>query len=162
MENLDDKKLKLIFVLKIGYNSKNEGMYEFIFSNDETNIDVEGWCWDLVPACDNALPPTEDFVNAVISLKTSTFDLICLHEAVERPYMHGYHTIHCLAYEDENASKGDDGHDQYDRMFTKEEEDIPLLVFHYGMTLARVKDLLYARKIILKDKEFIESSSMKL
>ena len=160
METVDDKKLKLIFVLKIGYNSKNEGMYEFIFSNDETNVDVEGWCWDLVPACDNALPPTEEFVNAVISLKTSTFDLFCLHEAVDREYMHGYHTIHCLAYEIER--KDGSGFDQYDKMFDKAEEDMPLLVFHYGMTLGRVKDLLYARKIILKDKEFIESSSVKL
>jgi len=156
----DDKKLKLIFILKIGYNSKNEGMYEFIFSNDETNIDVEGWCWDLVPACDNALPPTEEFVNAVISLRTSTFDLFCLHEAVDREYMHGYHTIHCLAYEIERTD--DNGINQYEKMFDKAEEDMPLLVFHYGMTLARVKDLLYARKIILKDKEFVESSSIKL
>jgi hypothetical protein len=160
METVDEKKLKLIFVLKIGYNSKNEGMYEFIFSNDETNVDIEGWCWDLVPACDNALPPTEEFVNAVISLKTSTFDLFCLHEAVDREYMHGYHTIHCLAYEIER--KDDNGFDQYDKMFDKQEEDVPLLVFHYGMTLARVKDLLYARKIILRDKEFVESSSIKL
>jgi len=160
METLDDKKLKLIFILKIGYNSKNEGMYEFIFSNDETNVDVEGWCWDLVPACDNTLPPTEEFVNGVISLRTSTFDLFCLHEAVDREYMHGYHTIHCLAYEIERSA--DNGHDQYDKLFDKNEEDIPLLVFHYGMTLARVKDLLYSRKIILKDNEFIESSSVKL
>jgi hypothetical protein len=160
METVDEKKLKLIFVLKIGFNSKNEGMYEFIFSNDETNIDIEGWCWDLVPACDNALPPTEEFVNAVISLKTSTFDLFCLHEAVDREYMHGYHTIHCLAYEIDKPN--DSGFDQYDKMFDKQEEDTPLLVFHYGMTLARVKDLLYARKIILRDKEFVESSSVKL
>ena len=39
---LDDKKLKLIFILKIGYNSEGEGLYEFIFSLDETNVDVEG------------------------------------------------------------------------------------------------------------------------
>jgi hypothetical protein len=163
MEALDDKKLKLIYVLKIGYNSKDEGLYEFIFSNDETNVDIEGWCWDLSPACDNALPPTEEFINAVFSLKTSTFDLFCLHEAVDREYMHGYHTIHALAYETER--KVDDngsGFDQYDKMFDKQEEDVPLLVFHYGMSLARIKDLLYARKIILKDKEFIETSSMKL
>lgn len=160
METLDEKKLKLIFVLKIGYNSKNEGMYEFIFSNDETNVDVEGWCWDLIPACDKALPPTEDFVNAVVTLKTGQFDLICLHEAVDRPYMHGYHTIHCLAYEDETAGN-DNGFNQYDKMF-EEGEDVPLLVFHYGMTLARVRDLLYQRKFILRDKEFVESSSIKL
>jgi len=47
-------------------------------------------------------------------------------------------------------------------MFAKEEEDAPLLVFHYGMSLARIKDLLYARKIILKNNEFVETSSLKL
>jgi hypothetical protein len=162
METIDDKKLKLIYILKIGYNSKNEGLYEFIFSDDETNVDIEGWCWDLVPACDNAMPPTEDFIDAVFNLKTSTFDLFCLHEAVDREYMHGYHTIHALAYEIDKLDDGNNGHDQYDSMFNKSEEDAPLLVFHYGMTLTRVKDLLYARKIVLKDKDFIESSSIKL
>jgi hypothetical protein len=158
----DDKKLKLIYVLKIGYNSKDEGLYEFIFSADETNVDIEGWCWDLVPACDNAQPPTENYVNGIFSLKTSSFELFCLHEAVDRPYMHGYHTIHALAYETEkDADDSNSGFDQYEKIFDKSEEDVPLLVFHYGMTLARVKDLLYARKIILKDKEFIESSSIK-
>ncbi len=34
MEYSEDK-LKLIYVLKIGYNSKDEGLYEFIFSLDE-------------------------------------------------------------------------------------------------------------------------------
>ena len=158
---LDDKKLKLIFILKIGYNSEGEGLYEFIFSLDETNVDVEGWCWDLVPACDNAQPPTKDYINAIFNLKTSTFDLFCLHEAVDREYMHGYHTIHALAYEIEKQGDANNAFSQYDSMFNKEEEDVPLLVFHYGMTLARVKDLLYARKIILKDKEFIESPAVK-
>jgi hypothetical protein len=157
----DDKKLKLIFILKIGYNSEGEGLYEFIFSLDETNVDIEGWCWDLVPACDNAQPPTKDYINAIFNLKTSTFDLFCLHEAVDREYMHGYHTIHALAYEIEKQGDANNAFSQYDSMFSKEEEDVPLLVFHYGMTLARVKDLLYARKIILRDKEFIESSAVK-
>lgn len=162
---IDDKKLKLIYVLKIGYNSKDEGLYEFIFSTDETNIDIEGWMWDMIPACDNALPPTEAYINAIFSLKTSTFDLFCLHEAVDRPYMHGYHTIHALAYEIEKQDEGNttNGFAQYDSMFNKDEdEDAPLLVFHYGMTLTRVKDLLYARKIILKNNEFVETSSIKL
>jgi hypothetical protein len=30
----DDNKLKLIYILKIGYNAKDEGLYEFIFSLD--------------------------------------------------------------------------------------------------------------------------------
>jgi hypothetical protein len=159
---LDEKKLKLIYVLKIGYNSKDEGMYEFIFSLDETNVDEEGWCWDLSPACDNALPPTGDYVNEILNLKTSTFDLFCLHEAVDRPYMHGFYTIHALAYETGKEGGESDGYAQYDSIFNPDEEDLPLLVFHYGMTLAKVKELLYARKIILKNKEFVETSSIKL
>jgi len=159
---IDDKKLKLIFVLKIGYNSKDEGLYEFIFSNDETNIDIEGWSWDLIPACDHALPPSSDFTDGIYSLKTKSFDLFCLHEAVDRPYMHGYHTIHALAYEIERQIEDDNnGYNQYDNLFDKSDEELPLLVFHYGMTLARLKDMLYSRKIILKNNEFIETSSVK-
>lgn len=157
----EDSKLKLIYVLKIGYNSKNEGLYEFIFSIDESNVDVEGWCWDLEPACNNAMPPTEDFINAVFNLKTSSFDLFCLHEAVDRPYMHGYHTIHALAYEVEKKDENGNTLSDFDNMFTEENADVPLLVFHYGMTLAKVKDLLNSRRIILKNNEFVETSSIK-
>jgi len=156
----EDNKLKLIYVLKIGYNSKYEGLYEFIFSLDETNVDMEGWCWDMSPACDHAMPPTEEFINAVFNLKTSSFDLFCLHEATDREYMHGYHTIHCLAYEIEKKDENNNVSD-YDKMFNAENNDVPLLVFHYGMTLIKVKDLLNSRKIILKNNEFVETSSIK-
>ncbi|HPC09596.1 MAG TPA: hypothetical protein PLN85_00780 [archaeon] len=155
----DENKLKLIYVLKIGYNTKGEGLYEFIFSNNPTNIDVEGWCWDLSPAVDNATPPTEEYIDAVFNLKTKSFDLICLHEAVDRPYMHGYHTIHALAYENENPPDNLDGFSDYDKMFS-DEDDIPLLVFHYGMSLYKIKELLNSRKIILKNNEFVEVSSI--
>lgn len=153
-----EEDLKLIYILKIGYNSKGEGHYEFIFSIDETNLDIEKWCWDLEPACDNAEPPEQDYINAIYNLKTDAFNLFCLHDAVDRPYMHGYHTIHALGYE--TPYEGDDGFDEYEKMF--DEEGVPLLVFHYGMTLKQIKDLLYERKIILKGNEFIESSSIKL
>jgi len=160
MDN-DDKKLKLIYILKIGYNAKDEGLYEFIFSLDPTNIDVEGWCWDLSPACDNALPPTEDYINAIFNLKTNSFDLFCLHEAIDREYMHGYHTIHALAYEIEREIDENNPFSDYEKMFENNNDDVPLLVFHYGMTLAKVKELLMPRKIILKNNEFVETSSIK-
>jgi hypothetical protein len=156
----DDNKLKLIFVLKIGYNSKDEGLYEFIFSLDPENIDIESWLWDISPACDNAVPPTEEYINKIVSLKTSSFDLFCLHEAVDREYMHGYHTIHALAYEIEREVNGE-GFGDYEKMFEKNNEDVPLLVFHYGMTLAQIKNLFDGRKIILKNNEFVETSSIK-
>ncbi len=155
----NDDELKLIYVLKIGYNSNNEGLYEFIFSKDETNIDVEGWCWDLEPACDNAQPPTGDYVDAVFGLKTSSFDLYCLHEAVERPYMHGYHTIHALAYEVDRPPTDVNGFEQFEKLI--DSDDVPLMVFHYGITLTRVKEILYSRKIILKNNQFVETSSIK-
>jgi hypothetical protein len=154
----DEEGLKLIYVLKIGYNSKDEGMFEFIFSNDPTNINIKEWCWDLIPAYDNAIPPTEDYIGAVIGLKTSTFDLFCLHEDVTREYMHGVHTIHALAYETERTS--DNGYTQFEKLM-EDDEDQPLLVFHYGMTLARVKEIFSARKIILRNDNFVEVSSIK-
>lgn len=158
----DEKKLKLIFILKIGYNAKDEGLYEFIFSLDPENIDVEGWCWDLSPACNNAQPPTEEFINGIFNLKTSSFDLFCLHEAVDREYMHGYHTIHALAYEMEREDSEPAPFSDYEKMFEEDNDDIPLMVFHYGMSLAKVKDVLSSRKIILKNNEFVETSSIKL
>jgi hypothetical protein len=161
----DDKKLKLIYVLKIGYNSKYEGLFEFIFSTNTENVLIDDWCWDLLPACDKAQPPTAEYIDLVVNLKTDLFDLVCLHEAVDVPYMYGYHTIRALAYENMERDNDQDGFSQYDSMFGKdkeEDEDVPILVFHYGMSLGRVKDLLYARKIILKNNEFVEASSIKL
>lgn len=155
-----DEDLKLIYVLKIGYNSKGEGHYEFIFSIDETNIDYEKWCWDLEPACDNATPPEEEYINSIYNLKTDSFDLFCLHEAVDREYMHGYHTIHALAYETDFQGEKN-GFDDYEEMF-ESDDDAPLLVFHYGMTLAQIKEMLYERKIIVRGNEFIQSKSVKI
>lgn len=155
----NDNELKLIFVLKIGYNTEGEGIYEFVFSLNEANIDFESWCWDISPACDNAMPPTNDFYDAIYKLKTKSFNLFCLHEAVDREYMHGYHTIHALAYETEILE--DEG--TYETMFDKSEidEDMPLLVFHYGMTLETIKEMLNERHLILKGNEFIETSSIR-
>lgn len=153
--------LKLIYILKIGYNTKGEGNYEFVFSTDPENIDIEGWCWDLVPACDHALPPTDEYVDAVYSLKTSSFDLFCLHEAVDREYMHGYHTIHALGYEVQKQDEN--GYSSYDDLMEgEEEEDSPLLVFHYGISLKEVINLLYERNIVLTNNEFVETANIKL
>lgn len=154
----NENNLKLIYVLKIGYNSKGDGLYEYIFSNDPSNINVEEWCWDLIPACDNAQPPTEDYIDAIFSLKTRSFDLFCLHEAVDREYMHGVHTIHALAYEIDRNSP--DGYEQFEKL-VKDNENDPMLVFHYGMSLARVKEVFGRRKIILKNDEFVEVSSIR-
>ena len=115
----NDNDLKLIYVQKVGHNTKGDGLYEFIFSTDPTNIDMKGWCWDMSPACDYVLPPTKNFINLTVQLKTQTFDLFCLHESVEREYMHGYYTIHALAYEIEKEFDIQDGFDDYENLFEK-------------------------------------------
>lgn len=159
---MKDSDLKLIYIHKIGYNTKGEGNYEFIFSQDETNIDEDGWLWNLSPACDNAEPPDTNYIDEVFNLKTKEFNLECLHESVERPYMHGYHNIIALAYEVDFEDEDGNGFNSYEDMFDDQQEDLPLLVFHYGMTLENVKNLLYERGIILKGNDFIKSSEVKI
>jgi len=157
--------LKLIYVLKIGYNSKQQGLYEFIFSKNPTNIDYEKWGWDLEPACDNAEPPDDEYIDEIYSLQTDSFDLFCLHEAVDRQYMHGYYNIHCLAYEQEREDKPDDYENIFDRLGEKveaESDGIDVLVFHYGMTLDDVEKTLYERDIILRKDKFIQSKNIKI
>jgi hypothetical protein len=162
MVNNDDD-LKLIYVLKIGYNTKGEGLYEFVFSEDETNVDVEDWLWELSPASEHAEPPNPDFVDRIFHLKTKAFNLVCLHESYDRPYVHGYHGIIALAYEDiDNEIESPDGFDPDDMFGEAEDDDDPVVVFHYGVTLTQVKDILYQKKIILKGNDFIGSSSVSL
>jgi len=159
---IDDSNLKLIYVQKVGHNTKGDGLYEFIFSTDPTNIDMQGWCWDMSPACDHASPPTENYINLTVPLKTQTFDLFCLHESVEREYMHGYYTIHALAYEIEKEVDTQNGFNEYENLFDKDMDDVPLLVFHYGMSLEQIKEMFYSRKILFKNNELIDVSSIKI
>jgi len=153
--NLDN--LKLIYIYKIGTTSKGDGLYEFILSEDPTNIDSESWGWELSPACDNAQPPSEDYYDKIISLKTDKFSLTCLHEAVDREYMHGYHNIHALAYENDEIST--DGFESYEDL---DNYDKPLLVFHYGMSLNDIKGVLSDRDIILNGDKLVEPKDVKI
>lgn len=154
--------LKLIYILKIGKNSKKEGVYEFIFSEDIEDIDVEMWNWDQTPAIEHKqlTIPDDDSIDAVYSLITKDFVLSCLCDAVDRPYIHGYHLIQALAYEDEDPIDEDEAADfEYEDMY-EDNNDQPLLVFHYGMTLKQVEDRFYERSIIIKDKKFINPSAI--
>jgi hypothetical protein len=153
----DPNELKLIYVLKVGYNTMGEGVYEFIFSKDTENIDAEDWGWDNTPASAHASPPEKEFIDKILSLKTKLFDLVCLHEANDRPYMHGYHTIHALAYENDDPVDSN-VESEFDMIY----DDLPLLVFHYGMPISQVEDIFYQRDIVLKDDKFIHSSGIKI
>ncbi len=132
--------LRLIYVLKIGYKSNGKGLYEFIFSKDTSAIEAEKWGWNEMPANGNATPPSQEYIDRVLSLETDKIDLICLHELNDRAYMDGYYTIHALAYQDINDDSNDIMYDE-----------LPILVFHYGMKLKEVQDILYTRDLLFKE-----------
>lgn len=156
--------LKLIYVLKVGKNSKGEGIYEFIFSKDIENIDVESWNWDQSPAIDHKefTIPESEYIDAVYSLTTKDFALFCLHDAVDRPYMHGYYLIHALAYEDEEDESVIEEDLDFEDLMDDDNSNKPILVFHYGSTIKDVEDKLYERNIILKGDKFINTSAIKV
>lgn len=145
--NKDD--LKLVYILKIGYNSKQEGLYEFIFVKDASAIDTNSLGWDEAPASSNANPPEEADVDMILSLKSNKIDFKCLHELDDRAYIDGYYTIHCLAYENIESSNND-------ILF----DETPLLVFHYGMKAGEVKELFMSRDILLKEVEISKSETV--
>lgn len=162
-EVIDKNTLKLIYVLKIGKNAKGEGVYEFLFSKTPEHIDVKGWNWDASPAVNykEDTVPSEDYVDETYSLVTKDFELICLHDAIDRPYIHGYHHIHCLAYEDfDGEISSDDFSDNYED-FYENTDDKTVLVFHYNESLQSIEDKLYERNIILKNGKFLSSKAIK-
>lgn len=158
---IDYKDLKLIYVLKVGANSKGENIYEFIFSKNPNNIFIEDWGWDIKPAVNNAKPPSDNCIDKSVYLKTDKLELSCLHESYDREYLHGYYLIHALAYEifndDEKESTDSWGEipdawgEVVEEFESTEETNIPVMVFHYGMSLEEVKNVVYEKNLILKE-----------
>ena len=99
-------------------------------------VEIENWGWDIRPASTNSLPPTEDYISKVLTLKISRFQFTVLHKQNLFTYMDGFDRVVALAWEDENDEL---------------EDDVKRLVFHYGDTLEDVQDKLYSRDIILKE-----------
>lgn len=137
IDNKDKTNLKLIYVLNVGETANKENIYEFIFSNNPTDINIKEWGWNESPACNNANPPDEDHFDHIVEMRLKDITLTCLHDAVDRQYLHGYYNIHALAYED---IFNDDN--EYD-----DENDDDLLVFHYGISYQRIAEMFYSRDI---------------
>lgn len=131
------KSENLIYIHKIGSNHKEEGFYEFLFSKNPYNVDIEEWGWNLRPASTNALPPSEDYISKVLTLKISRFQFTVLHQQTLFTYMDGFDKVVALAWEEENEELEMDG--------------VKRLVFHYGDSVQDVEDKLYSRDIILKE-----------
>jgi len=131
----------LIYIHKIGSNHKDEGFYEFIFSNNPYDVDFEEWGWDQRPALNNAMPPDEDNISKVLTLKISRFQFTVLHKQTMFTYIDGFDRVVALAWEEENEELEMNG--------------VKRLVFHYADTLEDVENKLYARDIILKESNLV-------
>jgi len=129
---MDD--LKLIYVYNVGEARNGDYIYEFIFSDSTNNI--SGDDWDLYPAAGKPSPPYKNFIKATGRITSETkLDLIqnndsfAVYDALDG--------VIGLAWENI---------DEYI------EYPESRMVFLFGNTYEKVKDILYSKDIILKIK----------
>jgi hypothetical protein len=150
MGKFDNKKIKdsdlyLIYILKVGENYKEEGIYEFIFSDNKDQLphDYEDWGWSETPAKDIAQPPSRDFIKRVLTLKTNKIKLEVLHDSQYFSYLDGFDCVIALAWEKFDEESEDESDDDYSDVVKR-------LVFHYGDTIKDVEEKLYSRELVLQ------------
>lgn len=123
--------LKLIYVLPIGENWKEEYEYEIIFS--DTIKDIDGEDWDSYPASGKPSPPSKNFIKGVARITTDIkFDVIQNSELFS--VFDAIDGVIALAWENI------DGYDEYPEHRT---------CFRFGEAYKSVKDKLYSKDIIL-------------
>jgi hypothetical protein len=127
--------LQLIYVLPVGKNWKEEYIYEFIFSDDISNVDGEDW--DSYPASGKPSAPHKSLIKAVGKLTSEMiFDVVqnsdtfAVYDAVDG--------VIALAWENI------DDYDQYPES---------RICFRFGDDIKKVKDTLYSKDITLEIKE---------
>jgi hypothetical protein len=131
----DSNQLKLIYILPVGENWKNEYIYEFLFS--DTTENVEGADWDVRPSSGRPTPPYKGSIMCVGKVLTEVkFDVIqnsdvfCVYDSIDGVIGLGWENI--------------DDYEQYPELRLK---------FFFGDSLKSVKDSLYSKDIILEIKD---------
>jgi hypothetical protein len=129
------KDLKLIYVLPVGKNWKEEYIYEFIFSDNVSNVDGEDW--DAYPASGKPSSPHKTLIKGVGRLTSEIrFDVIqnsdtfSVYDAVDG--------VIALAWENI------EDYEQYPDF---------RLCFRFGDDVNKVKETLYSKDITLEIKE---------
>lgn len=123
--------LKLIYIHYAGIDWSGTRKYEFLFSNDLTNVDGEDW--DAVPASGNPQPPHRAHIHGVGRLETK-LKLDLLQDSSVFVYWDGVDGLVALALENL---------DEYDEYPKKR------LGFMYGENIKTVNDRLLAKDLIL-------------
>lgn len=123
----------LIYIIKMGYDWKSRGIFQFIFT-DDLGDDITGDMWHETPADGRPLPPNEEFISTVESLELDeTFGVLEVIQDSEHFGMKdSIDGIIALAWEDIN----EDGDER--------------LVFHYGESKESVVKKLFKRDLDLK------------
>lgn len=132
--NVEDEKLKVIYILPVGVDSEGKNIYNFLCTGDIDNVWMEEW--GEKPACNcRFLQPNEGDYEKVYELKTDILFTLgqdsccCSYQDV---------CDGCLAIAYENI-------DSY-------EEYPPLrLIFYYGQEIDEIKCELAKRDLILTE-----------
>jgi hypothetical protein len=129
----------LIYVNELGPNYKGDNIYEFIFSDDITN--VWGEMWESKPSNGYPNPPDLEHIKKVGILKNDKISLSVIQKSDYFSMIDAVDDVVALAWENET--------DLINFDLAKR------LVFRYGETEKNIKDKLYERDIILEfEKKF--------
>lgn len=127
----------LIYVIKIGFDHKDRGIYEFIFT-DNLDEDVEHESWGESPSMGNNQSPDEDYISSVGSFKTNNFDLEVVQDSQFFGMCDAVDDIIALAWEINQELVAEEG------------EEEKRVVFRYGQTKDVVEKTLLRKGIKMK------------
>lgn len=124
----------LVFINGLGPNYKGDNMYEFIFSEDKTDIWDESW--EAKPSNGYPKPPELDYIKKVGVLKNTSIELELIQNSDFFSFMDCMDGVIALGWEKESENT--------DFTVTKR------LVFNFGETEQEVKNKLYERDVVLE------------
>lgn len=124
----------LIYVNELGPNYKGDNIYEFIFSNDIT--DVWGEMWESKPSNGYPNPPDLEHIKKVGVLKNDKISLSVIQKSDYFSMIDSIDGVIALAWENESDLINFDL--------------VKRLVFKFGETEENIKNKLYERDIVLE------------
>jgi len=129
--------MKLVFINELGPNFKGNFVYEFIFSDELTEIWGEDW--DSIPASSKPQPPEIEFIKKVGILSKEGIEFEIVQNSDYFSFTDAIDDIIALAWEKYNEEN--------------ETSTEKRLVFRFGETEDSVNDKLYSRDLILNYNE---------
>ena len=131
--------LNLIFINGLGSNYKGDNMYEFIFSDNITDIWDE--TWEAKPSNGYPKPPDMKYIRKVGTLRNTTIELELIQDSDFFSFMDSMDGVIALGWEKETEG--------IDFTMTKR------LVFRFGDKESEVNDKLYERDIVLEKENIV-------